>query len=123
MDGEPGPDGLARLEALAEPTRRRLYEYVAGLQDAVGRDRAAEELGLPRHAAKFHLDRLVEVGLLTTEYRRLSGRTGPGAGRPAKLYRRAPGEVSVSVPPRRYALLAEILAEAVGRGAVRSAPV
>jgi predicted ArsR family transcriptional regulator len=121
---------LERLEALAEPTRRRLYGYVAARGDAVGRDEAAQELGLPRHAVKFHLDRLVESGLLVAEYRRLSGRTGPGAGRPAKLYRRAPGEVSVSVPPRRYAVVAEVLAEAVERagaggeelpGAVRAA--
>src|SRR5690348_16767926 len=100
MDGESWGEDLARLETLAEPTRRRLYEYVAGRPDAVGRDQAAEELCLPRHAAKFHLDRLVEAGLLVTEFRRLSGRTGPGAGRPAKLYRRAAREVSVSVPAR-----------------------
>src|SRR4051794_22360369 len=110
---------LERLEALAEPTRRRLYAYVAGRVDAVGRDEAAEGLGLPRHAVKFHLDRLVESGLLVAEYRRLSGRTGPGAGRPAKLYRRAPGEVGLSVPPRRYAVVAEVLAEAVERATAR----
>jgi predicted ArsR family transcriptional regulator len=108
---------LERLDALAEPTRRRLYAFVAGRGDAVGRDEAAAELDLPRHAVKFHLDRLVETGLLVAEYRRLSGRTGPGAGRPAKLYRRAPGEVSVSVPPRRYAVVAGVLAEAVERAA------
>jgi predicted ArsR family transcriptional regulator len=125
MDGQSWGEDLARLEALAEPTRRRLYEYVAGRSEAVGRDEAARELGLPRHAVKFHLDRLVEAGLLVTEFRRLSGRTGPGAGRPAKLYRRARAEVSVSVPPRRYALVAEVLAEAVERTAVggRDLPV
>ena len=106
---------LDRLEALAEPTRRRLYAFVAERGDAVGRDEAAQELGLPRHAVKFHLDRLVESGLLLAEYRRLTGRTGPGAGRPAKLYRRAPGEMSLTVPPRRYAVVAEVLAEAVER--------
>src|SRR4051794_5362964 len=90
VDGESWGEDLARLESLAEPTRRRLYEYVTSHREAVGRDQAAEELGLPRHAVKFHLDRLVEAGLLTPEFRRLSGRTGPGAGRPAKLYRRAP---------------------------------
>ncbi|MGZ4612156.1 MAG: helix-turn-helix transcriptional regulator [Kineosporiaceae bacterium] len=119
-----GPLGgeLARLEALADPTRRRLYAYVSGRSEAVGRDEAAEQLGLPRHAVKFHLDRLVERGLLVTEYRRLSGRTGPGAGRTAKLYRTAPGEVSVTLPPRRYALVADILAEAVER-AVEGEPL
>ena len=114
MDGQLGQE-LAGLEVLADPTRRRLYTYVAGKQEAVGRDETAEQLGLPRHVVKFHLDRLVDGGLLVTEYRRLTGRTGPGAGRPSKLYRRAPGEISVSVPPRRYALLAEVLAQAVER--------
>ena len=53
---------------------------------------AAASVGISRALAAFHLDRLVKDGLLIPEYRRLSGRTGPGAGRPAKLYRRAPRE-------------------------------
>ncbi len=113
MSGQSWGEDVARLEALVEPTRRRLYEYVARRGEAVGRDEAAQELGLPRHTVKFHLDRLVEAGFLTTEYRRLTGRTGPGAGRPAKLYRRARAEISINVPARRYALVAEVLAEAV----------
>jgi predicted ArsR family transcriptional regulator len=114
---EPLRDELARLEPLAEPTRRRLYAYVVSRPEPVGRDEAAERLGLPRHVVKFHLDRLVESGLLVPEYRRLSGRSGPGAGRPAKLYHRAPDEVSVTVPPRRYDLVGEVLASAVERAA------
>lgn len=101
--------------ALAEPARRELYEFVVAQHDAVSRDEAAEGCGVPRHSAKFHLDRLVEVGLLEVEFRRLSGRTGPGAGRPAKLYRRAPGSVSVSLPERRYDLAGHVLADAVER--------
>ena len=80
---------------------------------AVGKDEAAAAMGVPRSVAAFHLDRLVADGLLTTEYRRLSGRQGPGAGRPAKLYRRAEGELSVSLPDRRYDLAARLLAGAV----------
>ena len=99
--------------ALADPTRRALYEYVASRPDAVGREEAATELGLPRHTASFHLDRLVEVGLLTTEFRRLTGRTGPGAGRPSKLYRRADQQWTVSLPDRRYDLVGQILARGV----------
>jgi predicted ArsR family transcriptional regulator len=68
---------------------------------------------VPRHTAKFHLDRLVKDGLLDVEYRRLSGRQGPGAGRPAKLYRRVAQDVAVSLPERRYLLAGEILARAV----------
>lgn len=105
----------AGIGALADDTRRALYEYVSGQAEPVGREQAARELGLAVHNVSFHLDRLVTEGLLEVEYRRLSGRTGPGAGRPSKLYRRASREFSVSLPPRRYDLVGEILAAAVGR--------
>ncbi len=104
---------VSGVSALAEPVRRRLYLYVVAQPDAVGRDEAATEVGVARHTAKFHLDRLVEDGLLTTEFRRLSGREGPGAGRPAKLYRRAARDVSVSLPERRYDLAGQLLAAAL----------
>jgi predicted ArsR family transcriptional regulator len=103
----------AGIGALADPVRRALYEYVAAQPDAVGREAAAAAVQVPVHAAKFHLDRLCEEGLLQTEYRRLSGKTGPGAGRPAKLYRRADRQFAVSLPERRYDLAAHILATAV----------
>src|SRR5918911_20308 len=53
-----------------------------------------------RDLAAFHLDKLVEAGLLEASFRRLGERRGPGAGRPAKLYRRGAGEVAASLPPR-----------------------
>lgn len=101
------------IGALADATRRLLYEYVVAQRDAVGREQAARALSLPAHTASHHLDRLVEGGLLVAEYRRLSGRTGPGAGRPSKLYRRSDREITVSLPPRRYDLVGAILAAAV----------
>jgi predicted ArsR family transcriptional regulator len=101
--------------ALADPTRRALYEHVVAQPGPVGREQAATALGLPRHTASFHLDRLVAAGLLATEYRRLGSRTGPGAGRPSKLYRRADTEVLVSLPERHYDLAGRILAVAVER--------
>jgi predicted ArsR family transcriptional regulator len=104
---------VAGVAALAEPARRDLYLYVVASPDAVGRDEAAAGVGVPRHTAKFHLDRLVEEGLLETEFRRLSGRQGPGAGRPAKLYRRSAGEVAVSLPDRDYALAGQLMAHAI----------
>lgn len=67
------------------------------------------------HNVAFHLDRLVDEGLLEVEFRRLSGRSGPGAGRPSKLYRRSAREFAVSLPPRRYDLVGDILAAAVSR--------
>lgn len=103
----------AGIGALSDDTRRSLYEYVASRPEAVGREEAARALGLRAHKVNFHLDRLVEEGLLTVEYKRLTGRSGPGAGRPSKLYRRSDREFSVSLPPRNYDLVGEILATAV----------
>jgi len=104
---------LTLIGALADPMRRRLYRYVCSQPQPVSRDQAAEAVGVARHQAKFHLDRLESEGLLDTDYVRLSGRTGPGAGRPAKRYRRGSGELTVTVPHRAYELAAQILAEAI----------
>jgi predicted ArsR family transcriptional regulator len=104
---------IAGLAALDEPLRRRLYLYVASRHDEVSREEAARAVGTSRTLAGFHLDRLAEQGLLETSFRRLTGRTGPGAGRPAKLYRRSSRELAVSLPPRSYELAARILARAV----------
>jgi predicted ArsR family transcriptional regulator len=104
---------VSGVGALAEPARRDLYLYVAAQPEPVSRDQAAAGVGLPRHTAKFHLDKLVDEGLLETEFRRLSGRSGPGAGRPSKLYRRSSHEVSVQLPERRYDLAGQILAKAL----------
>jgi predicted ArsR family transcriptional regulator len=107
----------AGIGALADDTRRALYEYVTSQPEAVGRDQAAAALRLPRHTVSFHLDRLAAEGLLQVDYQRLGGRSGPGAGRPSKLYRRSDREFSVSLPPRRYDLVGDILAAAVARAA------
>lgn len=105
----------AAIAALADDTRRSLYEYVATQREPVGREQAAGAVGVPLHTASFHLDRLVDAGLLVTEFRRLTGRTGPGAGRPSKLYLRGQREVAVSLPARRYDLAGDILAAAISR--------
>jgi predicted ArsR family transcriptional regulator len=104
---------LETLVVLDEPVRRRLYLHVAGQADDVGRDEAARATKCSRALAAFHLDKLVEAGLLEASFRRLTGRAGPGAGRPAKLYRRASVQLDVSVPQRRYELAAHILARAL----------
>src|SRR6476659_546766 len=104
---------VAAVAALAEPTRRRLYDHVARSAAPVSRDDASAATGVPRATAAFHLDRLVDDGLLEVQFQRLSGRTGPGAGRPAKLYRRAECTVSVSLPERRYDLAGALLASAL----------
>ncbi|SOC50845.1 Predicted transcriptional regulator, ArsR family [Blastococcus aggregatus] len=110
---EDRPSAVDAVAALAEPTRRRVYDHVVRQVAAVGRDDVAEALTLPRATAAFHLDRLVAEGLLDVHFERRSGRTGPGAGRPAKLYRRAACSLSVSLPERRYDLAGELLAAAL----------
>jgi len=119
-------DPVSTVAALDEPTRRRLYEYVVAQRRPVGRDDASTELGLSRNTAAFHLDKLVEEGLLEVIHERRSGRSGPGAGRPAKLYLRSGRQVEVSLPGRRYELAGRLLAAAVdeaehGDGSVRQA--
>ncbi|MFI8252124.1 helix-turn-helix transcriptional regulator [Streptomyces filamentosus] len=100
------------IAVLGDPVRRRLYEYVAAQGREVGRNEAAEATGVARTLAAHHLDKLTEAGLLESGSRRLTGRSGPGAGRPAKVYARARAERSVSLPGRDYRTAAELLAEA-----------
>ena len=104
---------ISAIAALNEPSRRALYAYVVERPASVGRDEAAEAVGITRELAAFHLDKLLEEGLLDVEYRRLSGRSGPGAGRPAKLYHPSRREVQVILPGRRYELAAQLMAEAL----------
>jgi predicted ArsR family transcriptional regulator len=104
---------LEVVALLRDPTRRRLYRYVVRQPSAVGRDEAAKEMGISRALAAFHLDKLAVVGLLRPEYRRLSARTGRGAGRTSKLYRRSAHQFDVTLPERHYDVLARLLAEAV----------
>ncbi|MFI9817711.1 helix-turn-helix transcriptional regulator [Saccharothrix variisporea] len=106
-------DPVAAVAALDEPTRRRLYDYVVRQPAPVGKDEAATAVGVPRTTVAFHLDRLVAEGLLDAVHERRTGRTGPGAGRPAKLYRRSAHPIAVSLPENRYELIGTLLADAV----------
>ena len=104
---------VAAIAALAEPNRRRVYDHVVGRPGPVSRDDVVGALGMPRATAAFHLERLVADGLLDVHSERRTGRRGPGAGRPAKFYRRAECSVSVSLPARSYDLAGLLLAAAV----------
>ena len=110
---------LGAIGSLSDPTRRRLYVFVSRSREPIGRDEAADALGIPRQTAAYHLDRLAEEGLVDVEFLRRSGRTGPGAGRPAKFYKRTDRDHEVSLPPRRYGLAARILLEVVSMGAIK----
>jgi predicted ArsR family transcriptional regulator len=107
---------ISAVAALNEPLRRALYRFVVSQAVPVGRDQAAEHVGISRELAAFHLDKLVELGMLEVEFRRLTGRQGPGAGRPAKLYRPSDRQVELSFPNRRYDLAAHLLARALDAG-------
>ncbi|MPZ74430.1 MAG: ArsR family transcriptional regulator [Nitriliruptorales bacterium] len=109
------PRGLTPLTSLDDPTRRRLYAYVVAAGEAITRDGASVALDIDRSLVAYHLDKLVDEGLLVASFARPEGRGGPGAGRPAKHYARAEREFAVSVPPRDYRLAAELLTRAAER--------
>jgi predicted ArsR family transcriptional regulator len=119
MASDPLDADLEAIGSLSDPTRRRLYLFVTRAHTPVSRDEAADALDIPRQTAAYHMDRLAAEGLLEIEFSRLSGRTGPGAGRPAKLYRKSERDHEASLPPRRYGLAARILLAAVSTGTVK----
>ena len=102
--------GWEALQLLAEPTRRALYKASREATTPLTREELAGAVGISRRLAAFHLDLLADAGLLTVDYARPAGRSGPGAGRPAKRYVAADVDLELSVPPRRYDLVASILA-------------
>ena len=111
--GWPPEQQIERLAtALGDPTRRRVFFMVREAEDAVSKDQVADVVGIDRRLAGFHLDKLVDQRFLTAEFRRRTGRSGPGAGRPAKHYRLAAEELTVSLPERHYDLLASLLLKA-----------
>jgi predicted ArsR family transcriptional regulator len=113
MTGDDLAARVAGVAALADPVRRNLYLYVSAQPEPISRDQASDALGIARHNAKFHLDKLAEEGLLEVSFRRLSERRGPGAGRPTKLYARSSRQLSVILPERRYDLAGKLLATAL----------
>src|SRR5215211_5331209 len=113
MDQSAIDQQLTGLSGLGDPLRRALYRHVAERGVPVSRDDAALAVGISRPLAAYHLDKLVDDGLLEARYQRRGGRQGPGAGRPAKHYVRAAGQIELSLPARDYAALAELLAGAV----------
>lgn len=114
---------IAAISTLADPIRLALFRFIVERGEAVSREEASEALGLPLTKVKFHLERLAAEGLLETEYRRMTGKRGPGAGRPAKLYRRSAQEFRLSLPERRYDVMGAILASAVTKTRLSTGPV
>jgi predicted ArsR family transcriptional regulator len=115
-------DRVRGVAALDHPVTQSVYRLLAE-RDELSRDGAAEALDLARSVAAFHLDKLVDAGLADVRFERLTGRSGPGAGRTAKVYRRSDTEIGVSLPERRYDLAGGLLAEAVERSSRDGEPV
>jgi predicted ArsR family transcriptional regulator len=113
MDPSDVDQQLTGLAGLGDPLRRALYRHVAERGVPVSRDDAALAVGISRPLAAYHLDKLIDDGLLEARYQRRGSRRGPGAGRPAKHYVRADRQIELSLPARDYAALAELLAGAV----------
>ena len=98
MSLSPGGPDLASLSSLDDPVRRRLYEVVTRQPAPVSRDEAASAAGIGRALAVYHLDKLVESGLLTASYSRPPGRSGPGPAAPPSC---TPGRTGSSRSPCR----------------------
>ena len=111
------------MASLDQPLRRRLYALLADSDEWTTRDEAASALDVPRSVAAFHLDKLADAGVVEVTFQRTTGRVGPGAGRPSKMYRLAAGEISASMPDRHYDLAGRLLADAVADSTARGEPV
>jgi len=123
MSRLPWADRIAAVASLTDAKRLQLFELVAASPRPLGRDEVAEAAGMARSTVSFHLDRLVQDGLLAVEFHKPAGRAGPGSGRPAKMYRTVGSEVGASVPDRNYDLAGELMAAAIEASQVEGAPV
>lgn len=108
-----------RFAVLEDPQRRALYQFVRTQRRPVTREEAAVGTGVSRSLATFHLERLLDAGLVTADYAKPSGRAGPGSGRPAKRYRPSDAEITIEIPPRRYALAGRLMASAIEQSETR----
>src|SRR3954452_19243546 len=105
-----------RYAVLEDPQRRAIYRFVRAAHRALTREEVAAGVGISRNLAAFHLERLLDAGLLIADAARPAGRSGPGAGRPAKRYVPSDAEISLEIPPRRYALAGRLLVRAIDEG-------
>ena len=105
-------DRWTAVATLVDASRRALYDYVRRQDHPVGREEAAEATLMSRGLAAFHLDKLVDAGLLTARYEAPADRPR-GRGRAPKVYEPIGDGLSVMIPQRQYELVADILAEAV----------
>lgn len=101
---------VAAVAALDDDVRRALFEYVRAAAQPVTREEAARAVGISRKLAAFHLDKLVELGVLRSGFGPVSQRR---VGRAPRRYGPAEVDISVRLPERQPELLASILVEAI----------
>lgn len=114
---------IQAVSVLSDPVRTAIYDYLRQQDEPAGRDEVARELGLPRNTATFQLERLAKAGLVEVEFRKLGQATGPGSGRPSKLYTVTAQEVVASVPHREYTLAAMMMVQTIERASEEQRPI
>ncbi|MGH3777950.1 MAG: helix-turn-helix domain-containing protein [Pseudonocardiaceae bacterium] len=110
-DRLPAAAAVAAVAALSDELRRRMYGFIRRARRPVSREEAAKTVGISRRLAAFHLDKLVEVGLLRARYEPVGGIRK--VGRTPKVYEPTDTEVRISIPAREHDLLAAILIDAL----------
>jgi len=104
---------MDRLEAVGEPGLRDALLFIRAQARPVTADELGAAQAVHRNVARSRLERLVEAGLLEPGYERRTGRTGPGAGRPAKTYAGLPELTAIEFPTRRYEFLLGLMFDAL----------
>ncbi|MGH2785026.1 MAG: helix-turn-helix domain-containing protein [Actinomycetota bacterium] len=104
---------IEQLAVLEDGLRRRIYRYLRRAGRPATREEVADETGISRRLAAFHLEKLLKESLLRSHYARPPGRGGPGAGRSAKYYEPSDVELSISIPDRNYDLAGSLLVDAI----------
>ncbi|MFF8018072.1 helix-turn-helix domain-containing protein [Streptomyces sp. NPDC007929] len=108
---DPAGSAIDSVSVLSEDSRRRMFAYIRRARRAVTRDEAAASVGISRKLAAFHLDKLVDAGLLRAHYETPGGTRK--VGRQPKVYEPTDAQITVTIPDRRHELLADLLLDAV----------
>src|SRR5205809_1371539 len=104
---------MHRLDAIGDRELRETLLFARAQPLPVTADQVAAAQRIHRNVARGRLERLAEAGLLIASFERRTGRTGPGAGRPAKTYRVAPELRAIEFPERRYEQLIGLVVDAL----------
>ncbi|MGH2725632.1 MAG: helix-turn-helix domain-containing protein, partial [Actinomycetota bacterium] len=113
MDDRDLSTTIAPVAALEDDLPRRIYRLIRRRSQPLSREEVAAEVGISRRLAAFHLEKLLKRGLLKAHYARPPGRSGPGAGRTAKMYEPSDLEIQLSIPGRKYDLAGKLLVNAL----------